>query len=195
MNATHAAQQLGVTFKRYDATEARQLSKTIEALYKESYVEAIARGRPCDTVEAFMERFKNHCARPDLDLVIAYHDGAPVGQTWGWPLPENTREWDGLKPEPDPEFIREDGRRTFALAEIMVIQSWKGRGVGHALHDTLLSARPEPRATLFVEPDNIVAHRAYERWGWIKVGQLQPTYEDAPIFDVMVIDLSGRQVT
>lgn len=193
MNAIRAAQQLDVSFRRYNAEQARQLSKTVEDVYKSSYVEAIMSGHSFDSVEAFMARFESYSSRDDLDLVMAFHGGKAIGQTWGWPLLRNSRSWDGLKPEPDAEFTREDGRRTFVLSEIMVKQNWTGKGVAHALHDTLLTARHERRAKLFVEPDNIVARRSYEHWGWIKIGEQRPHWEDAPSFDVMVIELSGFQ--
>lgn len=190
MSAIQAARELGVSFHRHDAAEARALSKTVEEIYKRSYVEAIASGHLFDSVEAFMERFASYSSRSDLDLVIAHYADEPIGQIWGWPLNKASRSWEGLEPEPDPDFTREDGRRTFVLSEIMVVRNWTGKGVAHALHDTLLSARPERRATLFVEPDNVAARRAYEHWGWVKIGQQRPSWEDAPIFDVMILDLS-----
>ena len=99
---------------------------------------------------------------------------------------------DGLDAEPEPGFTIEDGQRTFALSEIMVRQKWTGRGVAHALHDELLSTRPEKRATLLVEPENTVAYRAYTAWGWQKVAQLRPAWPDAPLFDVLILPLPAR---
>ncbi|MBV9312465.1 MAG: GNAT family N-acetyltransferase [Pseudonocardia sp.] len=190
MSAISAAQQLGVSLRRCGAAEARQLFKTVETVYRGSYVEAIASGNLFNSVEAFMTRFESYSARPGLDLVIAYHDNEPIGQTWGWPLPKNSRWWDGLKTKPEANFTDEDAQRTFALSEIMVTQEWTGKGVAHALHDALLSARRERRATLLVRPTN-PARRAYEHWGWNKAGQLQPDWEDAPVFDVMIKELSN----
>ena len=192
MNGIQAAQRLGVSFRRYDAAEHRHLSKTVEEIYRASYVEAIESGHSFDSVEAFMARFNSYSCLPDLDLVIAYSDEGPIGQTWGWPR-KDSGWWNGVTPKPEAHFTEEDGRRTFALSEIMVVRGWTGRGIAHALYDTLLLARRERRATLLVEPDNIIARRAYEHWGWSKVGQLRPSWEDAPSFDVMVIDLSGFQ--
>jgi GNAT superfamily N-acetyltransferase len=189
MNPIDEAQRLGIEFRRFHAARAREIHSTIEEIYEYSYTEAIARGRPCDTLESFMGRFERHAEISGLDLVVAYCNGEPIGQIWGWPLQENTREWDGLTPEPSEEFVSEDGTRTFAIAEIMVVDKWKRRGVAHALHDFLLATRQERRATLFVEPENIPAQHAYRKWGWFKVGQLQPTWEGAPLFDVMLIDL------
>lgn len=125
-------------------------------------------------------------------MVIAFDQGEPVGQTWGWPLGPNAAWWTGLTEEPEPGFAEEDGARTFALSEIMVRQGWTGRGVAHALHDALLSTRQERRATLLVEADNQTAYRAYESWGWRRVSQLRPAWDDAPTFDVLVRPLPVR---
>jgi GNAT superfamily N-acetyltransferase len=181
-----------VTFRRYGPADAREIRTTVEVIYKDSYIEAIASGHPFDTVETFMHRFDAYTAGSGFDMVIAYHDGEPAGQTWGWPLQEGASWWAGLSAEPEPGFTREDGHRTFALSEIMVRQADTGRGIAHALHDELLSNRTEQRATLLVEPDNEAAYRAYLHWGWRKVAQLRPGWPDAPIFDVLIRPLPVR---
>lgn len=178
-----------VTFCRYNVAEARQLRDTVETIYVRSYVEAIASADPFDSIEAFMLRFDSYTSQPDFDLVIAYHGSEAIGQTWGWPLTARSRWWEGLLSEPEPDFIRENGRRTFGLSEIMVSRERAGKGVAHALHDHLLSARPESRASLLVEPENTRAYRAYQHWGWRKVAQLRPQWDNAPTFDVLVLAL------
>lgn len=182
-----------VTFRRYNADDARQLRDVVETIYARSYVEAIASGDPFDSVEAFMHRFDSYAANPSFDLVVAYQDDEAIGQAWGWPLGEHTKWWDGLLTElPDPDFTRETGSRTFALSEIMVSQENTGKGVAHNLHDYLLSQRSELRATLLVEPDNTRAYRAYLRWGWRKIGQLRPGWENSPTWDALVLDLDKK---
>ncbi len=181
-----------VTLRRYNAAEARQLRDTVEAVYVHSYIEAIASGDPFDTVEAFMHRFDSYSAKPGLDLVVAYQGREAIGQTWGWPLTEHTRWWEGLVAEPEPGFTCETGRRTFALSEIMVSHEYTGKGVAHALHNRLLAARTEPRATLLVEPENARAYRAYLHWGWHKVAQLCPHWDHAPTFDVLILTLDHK---
>jgi GNAT superfamily N-acetyltransferase len=180
-----------VTFRRYEAAGAREIRATAEGIYKGSYTEAIASGHPFDSVETFMHRFDVYAAGGGFDMAVAYLDGEPVGQTWGWPLTEQNgaRWWGGLSAEPEPGFTREDGQRTFALSEIMVCQGYTGQGIAHALHDELLTKRSEQRATLLVEPDNATAYRAYLHWGWHKVAQLRPGWPDAPIFDVLILPL------
>ena len=178
-----------VAFCRYNATEARRLRDTVEAIYVHSYVEAIASGDPFDSIDTFMHRFDSYAAQPEFDLVIAYQGGEAIGQAWGWPLTGRSKWWEGLLSEPEPGFTHEDGHRTFALSEIMVSQEWAGKGVAHALHDNLLSARTESRSTLLVEPENTRAYRAYAHWGWRKVTQLRPNWDNAPLFDVLILTL------
>lgn len=180
-----------VTFQRYEAGSARAIRDTVEDIYNDSYVEALASGDPFDSVEAFMGRFDAYTAGDGFDMVVAYRDGEPVGQTWGWPLStqKGAKWWAGLTDEPEPAFTHEDGNRTFALSEIMVRQPYTKQHIAHAMHDELLSTRKEQRATLLVEPDNTHAYRAYLHWGWHKVAQLRPGWPNAPLFEVLILPL------
>lgn len=176
--------------QRYDAAGARAIRNVVQSIYERSYADAIASGNPFDSISAFMDRFDKYSSNPDLDMAVAYDAGShALGQIWGWPLNEHTSWWAGLLSEPEPDFTREDGHRTFALSEIMVVQERRCQGIGRHLHDKLLSARPEPRATLLVERDNDRAKRAYKAWGWYPVSQLRPAWPDAPTYDVLMLDL------
>ena len=179
--------------RRYVGEAARGHRATVAEIYRTSYVEAVASGEPFHSVDAFMERFDTYATIEGFDMLIAYLGGEPVGQTWGWPLAADTRWWDGLLAPLPAELTREDGHRTFALSEIMVRADLTGRGIAHHLHDTLLDGRAEERATLLVEPDNTTAYRAYLRWGWEKVGQLRPSWPDAPVWDVLLVPLGRLQ--
>lgn len=175
-----------LTLRRYNAVGARQIRDMVEVVYKDSYVEAIASGDPFDSADAFMARFDSYTSGAELDVVIAFARGEPVGQTWGWPLRPDTHVWRGVTPLLPEDFTTETGHRTFILSEIMVRQAFKGQHIAHALHDELLSARAEERARLLVEPDNTVAYRAYLKWGWRRVGQRRPEWPGAPLFDVLI---------
>ncbi|MGH3772189.1 MAG: GNAT family N-acetyltransferase [Pseudonocardiaceae bacterium] len=184
-----SAEKDEVIFCRYNAAEARRLRGTVEEVYARSYVDAIASGDPFDSIDVFMHRFDSYAAQSSFDLVIAYRGNEAIGQAWGWPLTEHSRWWEGLLSEPEPGFTHENGRRTFSFSEIMVSQEWAGKGVAHALHDHLLSVRPESRASLLVEPENTRACRAYLHWGWRKIAQLCPDWDNSPTFDVLILAL------
>lgn len=174
-------------FRRFDHIGARKIRDTVQDVYRRAYVDLIATGDPFESLEASMERFDSYLRAPGFDLVVLYLDGEPIGQAWGWPLGENTAGWNGLQlDEDDPEFTREDGTRTFCLSEIMVVPEQTGRGYARALHDELLGARRERRATLLVDPSNERAYARYRRWGWYRVGVQRPGWEGAPTFDVLI---------
>ena len=183
-----------IEFLRHDVHTAATLRAEVEDLYRRSYVERIARGDEFGRPEAFLRRFDAYVTNPSFDMIVAVCDGRWIGQAWGWPLTATSRWWHGLRTGEDANFAREDGRRTFALSEIMVDQDHTGRGVAHALHDHLLAERPEERATLLVNPANTTARRAYERWGWTQIGTLKPSWPGAAELDVMIRPL-GRHST
>jgi hypothetical protein len=180
---------MSLTFQRHDGEAARNARATVEAVFRGAYAAAIEAGDPFDTPEVFMGRFDSYASNPLLDLVVAYEDGDPAGQAWGWPLGPGSRWWETLDHEPEPGFIAEDGTRTFALSEIMVVRERTGHGIAHALHDELLRGRHEQRATLLVRPGNASAYQAYTRWGWRKAAQMRPHWPDAPTFDVLMLPL------
>jgi GNAT superfamily N-acetyltransferase len=177
------------TFRRFDGGAARNERKIVEGIYREAYWESIETGDSFNSPDTFMDRFGSYSGIPGFELVIAYNDGLPAGQTWGWPLGPVNRWWEGLAHEPEPGFTVEDGTRTFALSEIMVARDHAGHGLAHALHNELFRCRNEQRATLLVEPDNLRAYRAYVKWGWQKASQLRPHWPDAPLFDVLMLPL------
>lgn len=177
----------GITFTRFDAPGARAVRDIVRDIHLDAYA-ATAGTDPFRSSDEFMHRFDAYARRDGLDLVIVYDDDRPIGQAWGWALPPQSAWWNGLATEPEPGFTVEDGKRTFALSEIMIKQAWTGRGIAHALHDELLRTRTEHRATLLVRPTNL-AYPAYRRWGWRTVGQLRPDLPHAPTFDVLLLDL------
>jgi ribosomal protein S18 acetylase RimI-like enzyme len=125
-------------------------------------------------------------------LVVLYSYGEAIGQAWGWPLNENSGWWNGLRlDKEEPEFTTEDGTRTFALSEIMVVREHTGRGHARALHDELLGGRREQRATLLVYPTNERAYTRYRKWGRPRVGVLRPGWERVPTFDVLIRALAS----
>jgi GNAT superfamily N-acetyltransferase len=140
--------------------------------------------------ERYAERLDNYAADPGFVMVTGTLGDLMVGFAFGSALPQTTRWWTGLREATEPDLARETGQRTFAFREFLVRQGHRRRGYGRALHDALLSDRPEERATLLVRQDN-PAKDLYLRWEWRIVGKLQP-FDDSPVFDSMVLDLPLR---
>lgn len=175
------------TFRHVAADSAEEILDSVVApVYEASHADVI--DNPFYSAERFVERVRGYLRAPGFELVAAYADGAPVGLAFGYALPPNARWWQGLTTPVDDGFTDETGTRTFALNELMVVPERQGQGIAHALHDDLLGGRGEERATLLVREDNASAQQAYARWGWHKVGKLQP-YPDSPHFDAMILSL------
>jgi len=186
------AARLTLEFQHHNASTAREARDVVQSIYTDARAESIAGGDPFYAVDAFMNRFDAYTDPRNSGFALAVArlpDGTPIGQAWGWPLPPNAAWWTGLLTEPEGGFTRETGARTFALSEIMVRRAWTGQGVAHALHDELLRTRPEERATLLVNQTNTRAATAYLRWGWRKTAELRPGWPDAPLMDVLILDL------
>lgn len=182
-----------LAFRRFDGAGARAIRDIVQMIHDDAYAKAAENDPVFSSTEAFMDRFDSYASPQNsgFELVMAYSGGEPVGQTWGWPLKAGSAWWTGLIDEPEPGFTHEDGHRTFALSEIMVRHARTGEGIAHAMHDELLMHRPEQRATLLVDPANPTdAYTAYLKWGWRKVAQLRPKWPGAPLFDVLLLDLT-----
>ncbi|GAA2188723.1 GNAT family N-acetyltransferase [Micromonospora lupini] len=172
----------GLQLRHHSADEAKEILDQLVDLYLKVY----AGGGEFYSEDRYRRQLDLHMQRVGWELVTATVEGALIGYIYGFPLPPQTRWWEGIH-EPVPlGFTEENGTRTFALSELLVHPSWRRRGIAAALHDELVTARGEPRTTLLARPDNAAAQAAYRSWGWAKVTRLRPNWENAPIFDVLI---------
>lgn len=170
-----------------DAEQALRMLDELVDLYNHVY------GKPSDDFHGearYRRQITGHMAAPGWQAIICTHREQLVGYAYGFPLPPTTRWWQGLTTTVAADFAVEDGHRTFAISEIMVSPDWWRRGIAGQLHAKLVADRSESRATLLVEPDNEAAYGAYRAWGWTKVAELKPSWDDSPTYDVMVLPLT-----
>lgn len=119
-------------------------------------------------------------------------DGRLVGFACGITLPPDTNWWHGVTPPLPDEVHRERQGRTFAVIDMAVHPDWRGRGHGRRLLDTLLTHRPEERATLCVQPPAQATQEFYRHLGWEYVGRTEGAPDEvSPRWDVFVLDLRG----
>ena len=180
----------GLVLSAYNAAQARAIVHERLIPVWEDVYSAVAAEDPFFSTSRFLARFDGYASAPGFTLYTAARDSEShlLGMAFGYTLQPGGRWWRGLRTSQPTGFTDEDGRRTFAVNEIMVVEPERRHGVATALHRELLSARPERRATLLVEPDNVPARQAYLSWGWRTVGVLQP-YPDSPTYEAMVVDL------
>lgn len=165
------------TLAHHPADGARALLDEICVVYADAYGQVPGEDSALK-VSAFRGRATKALTRPGYDLMTAHEGDELAGFVFGYALTADTHWWDDLTPRPSPDFLRENGTRTFVMAEIEVGQKWQGSGVGRALHDAILGRRGEERATLATGPGAETARAIYERWGWQKVGTVPGTPGD-----------------
>ena len=174
-----------LTVTHYERAHFASIRGALLDTYAEVYAEEITE-RPFFSMEQFEHRLEGHAAVPGWGCVIGDVDGETVGYAYGFRAQSGL--WKGLRTPVDPELIREDGYRTFALCEIMVRAPWRGQGIARCIHDELMAGRSEARAQLLVEHEHPRVRALYESWGYQHVGELLP-FPDAPLYDAMVLDL------
>ena len=178
---TATGRELSLT--HHDTEDARQVRHLLAAVYREVYA---GDTDPFYSVARFEERFDGHSAAPGWECVLARYQGEVIGFAYGYPLPPNARWWTALRTPVDPALIEETGARTFAFCEGMALPAWRKSGAAKLVHDTLLAARPEERATLLVHPGRPRLRAHYESWGYRKIGEIHP-FPDASVYDSLVL--------
>lgn len=179
-----------ITYRRTkDVEEVRQL---ILDIHVEVRGEFGLMDRPFYHRDRFDERLTAYSSRPGWEAVVGYQGEEPVGYVFAVPLGENTGWWSAEQDRHPDEYVKEDGKRTLALNEILVRKPWRGaqgQGAARALHEELLSQRQEDRVTLLVNPalSDGRLKAVYESWGYQQIGRQQP-FDDSPVFATMLRD-------
>lgn len=113
--------------------------------------------------------------REEAGFGLALATGADlVGFAYGLTLPVDHRWWTGFaRPLPATVTAERPGR-TFALVDLAVAESHRGRGLGRSLVETLLAGRGEERAVLTVQPTALRTQAFYRHLGWRFLGRRGP---------------------
>ncbi len=128
-------------------------------------------------------------ARPGFHLVTARHHADYVGFAYGYPLPRDTQWWNGISEELPDEFTKETGTRTFVIIDFGVLPDYRGKGIGKAIHDTILTSSGAQRATLTVQPKAKETQAIYEHWAWRKIGSRPGSLAGVPVtFNVYLLE-------
>jgi GNAT superfamily N-acetyltransferase len=174
----------GITFGVLDGGRTAEHADEFQDLHREA----------CDMAEdvaAFAGQFRVRRRQPGFVLARACHGGYLVGYAAGMPLRPSTSWWKGLTtPLPD-EVTAEHPGRTFAVTDLLVRAPWRRQGIGASLHELILRARTEERATLVLPPAATPAQQAFRAWGWRKIARTRGPDPDSPVLDVLVTRLAA----
>jgi ribosomal protein S18 acetylase RimI-like enzyme len=163
-----------VTYRELRPREFRGAIRALVAVY------AAAMNPPDRTLsgrEAIMDR---HAASPGFRGLTALVNGQVAGFTYGF-HGENGQWWHDMVAAalatrsgagvPGPGTGRGEGpcawlEDSFEIAELHVLPSWQGRGIGRSLLLTLASGRPERTAVLSTADAPTKARRLYRGLGF-----------------------------
>ncbi|MFG2191070.1 GNAT family N-acetyltransferase [Streptomyces sp. NPDC048639] len=141
-------------------------------VYEEVYAQAL--GLPDHSDPPISDRLLRHSARPGFALVAALDGDHVAGFLYGYTLPPDSLWWEGLTPDPGPEFTREYPRRTVGVCELLVHPRWRRSRVALSMFETFLAGRTEERAAGLVADDNGVMLATYAKYGFEMVGRMEP---------------------
>lgn len=178
-----------ITLRAVNGEEAAAHAGELRALYHEVYAEPPYEWGE-DHAALFAERFEVQRRQEGFALVEARDGQELAGFAFGVTLQPTTPWWNNLTTKLPPEVTTERPGRTFALVEMLVRAPWRRQHLAHAMHDLLLTDRPEERATLTVLPTASPAQAAYRKWGWQKVAEKRNPLPGSPLFDVLVKPLA-----
>jgi ribosomal protein S18 acetylase RimI-like enzyme len=176
----------GIAFDRHDVETAIGIAGELADLWQAVYADRA--DDPFVSREQFLYRLGRYQSAPRYTLITAREDGRLVGFAYGYPLPADSRWWDGVTPPPPEGFADQTGRRTFAVNDIVVSADRRRRGIARTMHDRLKAEHPGMRFTLATEPGNATTQAIYSAWGYRLVGRAEPPFPDAPPLDLMVLE-------
>lgn len=178
-----------LTLHHHDAAGMHERRDLLIAVYTEVYADLLS--DPFFSPERYWQRLESYAKWPGFALVTGWLGDDLIGYALGYTLPKGSAWWRGFRGEVPPGALEEDGERTFAVTQLMVLPAHQRHGYAGRLHDALLADRSEERATLLVKPDNVPACTAYLSWGWQCFGRVQP-FEDAPVYDALMRELRSN---
>ncbi|WP_063792550.1 GNAT family N-acetyltransferase [Streptomyces atriruber] len=170
--------------ERRDAGGLPEIRRQLLDVYAEIYADRA--GEEFHSVARFDERLGWNAEVPGFTAVVGYLDEVPIGYAYGCTLQAGTRWWNGLRTTVPEGATVEDGRRTFALSELMVLSEVRGTGAAKIIHDELLRGRQEERVTLLVEREHPKVCSLYTTWGYGWFGEVQP-FPDSPLYDALIL--------
>lgn len=119
------------------------------------------------------EQLLKHVPRKDFRIAIARDGGELVGFAYGY-TGEVGQWWTDRMLRLAPPDVHPWLGGHFELVEIALRPPWQGKGIGSALHDTLLAGLPHDRAMLTTWQDETRPARVlYRRKGWLPLADVE----------------------
>jgi GNAT superfamily N-acetyltransferase len=167
-------------FERHSGEQALMILDSIIDLYDNVNSEMGYESVEIFSRKSFIARTRRQIEKDGFELITVRSDNVLAGFSFGYTFPPGV--WWAGAALPATEVL--DASK-LAVIELNVQSSYRGRGFGKRLLQTLLEHRDEKLATLTAIPDD-PAYSMYMRWGWRKLGELTG---DGPAMDILMLSL------
>ncbi|MCS7483874.1 GNAT family N-acetyltransferase [Umezawaea endophytica] len=180
-----------ITLLSGGAEVARSCAEEIRTLYDDTFSKAPFEWLDSDS-ETHHREFEALLREETFSVVVGRFRGELVAFAYGFALPVDHRWWAGFSDDLPADLVLEYPGRTFALIDLAVSGSCRGRGWGGRVVSRLLDGRREERAILSVQPAAVDTQSIYRHWGWTLVGRKGPIDgASPPYWDIFVKPISG----
>jgi GNAT superfamily N-acetyltransferase len=154
-----------VTFERHSGEQALIILDDIIDLYDDVNSEMGYESVEIFSRKSFIARTRRQIEKDGFELITVRLHNVLAGFSFGHSFQPGVWWTDATLPT--KEVLNAS---KFAVIELNVQSSYRGRGFGKRLLQTLLEHRDEKFATLTAIPDD-PAYSMYIRWGWHKLGE------------------------
>jgi GNAT superfamily N-acetyltransferase len=169
-----------VFLRRLSRWQADREREAVADLYVEAYRGTA--GEEFHNRQGYLRRLGEHVERTGFELVIAGAAGTLVGSVYGYRAERTDEWWHGLHGELPPGMAELTASgRVFVMTELMVLPSFRRRGIATRLQDHLLTPSGIALAVTLIDQDDVPARGALSSWGWESLGKITPTPDRPPL--------------
>lgn len=169
-----------VFLRRLSRWQADGAREAVADLYVEAYRGTAGEG--FHDRHEYLRRLGEHVQRTGFELVTANAGGALVGSVYGYRAERTDEWWHGLHGELPSEMAELTASgRAFVMTELMVLPSFRHRGIATRLQDHLLTPSGIGLAVTLIDQDDVPARLALTSWRWESLGKITPAPDRPPL--------------
>jgi GNAT superfamily N-acetyltransferase len=169
-----------VFLRRLSRWQADREREAVADLYVEAYRGTA--GEEFHDREEYLRRLGDHVERTGFELVTASAAGVLAGSVYGYRAERTDEWWYGLHGELPPTMAELTAAgRAFVMTELMVLPSFRRRGIATRLQEHLLTPSGIALAVTLIDQDDMPARAALGSWGWESLGKITPSPDRPPL--------------
>ena len=150
--------------------DVRPLRDDLVEIYRDAFCAPPYEETEADVAQFRDETLPEHLGRDGFRCAVARDGDRIVGFAYGYTGARGHSWTDAAAEALGPELAAEWIGGRFELVELAVRRAFRGRGLGSALHDLVLTGLPHRRAVLATWGEEYPEWHLYRRRGWERLG-------------------------